>query len=63
MSSRRKASANPWLEAAVAWEVCASIHREFAKGKDALFTRRQQDFVEHAAECRELAKSYEAPKE
>ena len=28
------------IEAAIAWEVCASIHQEYAKGKDGLFTTR-----------------------
>jgi len=44
-----------WKEAAIAWEVCASIHRQFAKGKDALFTTRQSDFVRHAADALERA--------
>ena len=48
-------STNGWLEAAVAWEVCASIHLKVAKGKDALFTVRQGDFVKHAADAREKA--------
>ena len=42
-----------WKEAAIAWEVCASIHREYAEGKDALFKTRQQDFVRHAKAARE----------
>ena len=37
-----------WLEAAVAWEVCASVHQKWAKGKDAFYTTRQSDFVNHA---------------
>lgn len=37
-----------WKEAFKAWKVCASIHREWAKGKDAVFTTRQADFVRHA---------------
>lgn len=41
-----------WKEAAVAWEVCASIHRSFAKGRDAVFKTRQSDFVRHAASAR-----------
>ena len=41
-----------WLEAAVAWEVCASIHQTWAKGKDALFTTRHADFVRHADDAR-----------
>ena len=45
-------SDNGWLEAAVAWEVCASLHRQHCKGKDALFTTRQSDFVKHAENAR-----------
>ena len=41
-----------WLEAAIAWEVCASLHRQYCKGKDALFTTRQSDFVKHAENAR-----------
>lgn len=41
-----------WLEAAVAWEVCGSIHRTYAKGKDAFFKTRQSDYVHHAEDCR-----------
>lgn len=46
---------NGWLEAAVAWEVCASIHLRFAKGKDAFFKTRQGDFVKHAEDARNKA--------
>ena len=45
-------SDNGWLEAAIAWEVCASLHRQYCKGKDALFTTRQSDFVKHAEDAR-----------
>lgn len=41
-----------WLEAARAWEVCASIHEAFGKKKDALFKTRQADFRRHADEAR-----------
>ena len=44
-----------WREAAIAWEVCASIHREYAKRKDAFFSTRQADFVKHAADARARA--------
>ena len=40
------------LEAAIAWEVCASLHRKFCKGKDALFSTRQADYVRHAEDSR-----------
>ena len=48
-------SDNGWLEAAIAWEVCASLHRQYCKGKDALFTTRQSDFVKHAEDARARA--------
>ena len=43
---------NGWKEAAIAWNVCASLHERFAKGKDALFTTRQADYKRHFAEAR-----------
>ena len=50
-----------WKEAAIAWEVCASIHREYGKGKDPFFNTRQGDFVKHANDARAmLAKATEA---
>lgn len=54
-------SNNGWLEAAIAWEVCASLHRQYCKGKDALFTTRQSDFVKHAEDAREYASHGQAP--
>ena len=56
--STRDASAKEtagWLEAAIAWEVCASLHRKFCKGKDALFSTRQADYVRHAEDSRKKA--------
>ena len=53
----RSANTNGWLEAAIAWEVCASIHETFAKGKDALYTTRHGDFVKHADDSRRKAHS------
>lgn len=44
-----------WKEATIAWAVCASIHREYAKGKDALFIARQADFVTHEEDARKRA--------
>ena len=41
-----------WLEAAIAWEVCASIHQRFAKVKDALYKTRHADFVNYAERAR-----------
>lgn len=46
-----------WKEAAIAWEVCASLHRDYAKGRDPLFKTRQSDFVKHAEASREKALS------
>jgi hypothetical protein len=34
-----------WKEAVIAWSVCASIHRNYAKGRDPFYTTRQSDFV------------------
>lgn len=41
-----------WKEAAIAWSVCASIHREYAKGKDPFFKTRQADFTKHESDAR-----------
>lgn len=49
-----------WKEAAIAWEVCASLHREFCKGRDPLFKVRQSDFVKHAEDARTRALETEA---
>lgn len=46
-----------WLEAAIAWEVCASVHLQWAKGKDAVFTTRQGDYVRHGNDARIHAES------
>lgn len=43
-----------WKEAAIAWEVCGSLHREYAKGKDPFFKKRQEDFVKHANDARAM---------
>lgn len=42
-----------WKEAAVAWSCCASIHNEFAKKRDTLFTIRQKDFVQRKENAQE----------
>lgn len=47
-------------EAAIAWTVCASIHREYAKGRDPLFKTRQADFVKAADKARADALSPQA---
>lgn len=49
----RATSDTPWLEAAVAWEVCASSHARFAQGRDPFFNTKQADYRKHADECRE----------
>jgi hypothetical protein len=41
-----------WLEAAIAWEVCASLHREYCEGRDPFYKTRQADFVKHANDAR-----------
>jgi hypothetical protein len=57
--SKTEQSGDGWLEATIAWEVCASIHEKFAKGKDALYKKRHADFVKHVDACR--AKAIAAP--
>jgi hypothetical protein len=44
-----------WKEAAIAWEVCASIHKAYCKKRDPFYTTRQGDFTRHAAAARKLA--------
>lgn len=41
-----------WKEATIAWSVCASIHREYGKRRDALYTTRQADFLKHETDAR-----------
>ena len=41
-----------WKEAAIAWEVCGSIHEQYAKGKDPFYKTRHSDFVRHADDAR-----------
>lgn len=48
----RSSEQTGWKEAAIAWEVCASIHEKFAKGKDALYSTRHADFEKHAEDAR-----------
>ena len=52
-----------WKEAAIAWEVCASIHRSYCKGKDPLYSTRQADFVKHAKDARAMLAAAPEPKE
>jgi hypothetical protein len=54
---------NGWLEAAIAWNVCASIHERFAKRKDALYTTRHKDFVARAKAARKKARAERAEAE
>jgi hypothetical protein len=55
VSAKTRDGTDGWLEAAIAWEVCASIHEKYAKGKDALYKTRHADFVAHAKEARRRA--------
>lgn len=41
-----------WKEASIAWQVCGSIHREYAQGRDPMFRTRQADYVKHAERAR-----------
>lgn len=50
--SLSKSEQDGWKEAAIAWEVCTSIHEKFAKGKDALYSTRHADFEKHADDAR-----------
>lgn len=63
LDSLRKERADGWKEAIIAWECCASIHREYAKGKDALYTTRQADFMKHAAAARAILSPSNSPRE
>jgi hypothetical protein len=41
-----------WKEAAIAWSVCASLHRKYCKGRDPFYKTRQADFVRHEKRAR-----------
>jgi len=53
MKKRKKPRRDPnsledaWSEATIAWSVCASIHRRYARGRDPFFKTRQGDYVKH----------------
>lgn len=47
-----------WKEAVIAWRVCASIHREFAKGKDPFFKTRAKDFEKAINKAVEMMNKY-----
>jgi len=49
----RRSEQEGWKEAAIAWEVCASIHETWAKKKDALYSTRHADFEKHAEHARQ----------
>lgn len=49
----RRSEQEGWKEAAIAWEVCASIHEKWAKKKDALYSTRHADFEKHAEHARQ----------
>jgi hypothetical protein len=57
LAEMSKAHVKALEEATIAWSCCASLHREFAKGKDALYTRRQADFVRHEESARASLKA------
>lgn len=40
-----------WKSAAIAWQVCSSLHSEYATGRDPLFTTRHADFQRKAEEA------------
>jgi len=48
----QRSAQSGWKEAAIAWEVCASIHETWAKKKDALYSTRHSDFERHAEDAR-----------
>ncbi len=50
-----------WKEACIAWEVCASVHSQWAKGKDALFSTCQADYKRHAEDARAKALAAATP--
>ena len=50
----QKAGHEGWKEAAIAWEVCASVHEKWGKMKDALYSTRQSDFKNHANNARRM---------
>ena len=52
----KSTSTQGWCEAAMAWEVCASLHKAYTKGRDPFYTTRQADLVKRAAEMRERAR-------
>ena len=55
-----RTSDSGWLEAAIAWNVCASIHYKFAKRKDPFYSTRHIDFVTCANEARKKARASHA---
>ena len=50
----RESEQSGWKEAAIAWEVCGSIHEAFAKKKDPLYSTRHSDFERHAEDARRM---------
>ncbi|AUZ95402.1 hypothetical protein FDI40_gp643 [Agrobacterium phage Atu_ph07] len=40
-------------EANVAWSVCQSSHRDFAKKSDAMYTTRQNDYIKNKEKTKE----------
>jgi hypothetical protein len=50
-------------EATIAWACCALLHREYAKGKDALYTTRQADFLRLEEHARSALRAFQATRE
>ena len=50
----RESEQSGWKEAAIAWEVCGSIHEAFAKKKDVIYSTRHSDFERHAEDARRM---------
>lgn len=50
-----------WKEAAIAWSVCTSIHREYAKKRDPFFSTRQSDFTEYEEHARSMLAASPSP--
>ena len=44
---------DPYKEAAIAWSVCRSLHREYCKGRDPFYKTRQSDFEKAENKARE----------
>lgn len=61
MSYQDNDIARGWGEAAVAWRVCASLHEQYAKGRDTLYATRQLDFYRHGDQAKDMQAKLSAP--